>query len=150
TDCSAGNYCAGGVCTPQNVPGVACGGANQCASGECIDGVCCATACNGQCEACDVPGSAGACTNVVGAPHGARQACASDGTLCGGVCDGSSPAQCAYPGASVQCRAQTCSSGVVTEAASCTGSGTCPAAVQDSCGGAACNGSACAGATCTS
>src|SRR5439155_19558465 len=82
--------------------------------------------------------------------HGSRQACTSDGTACGGACDGSSPAQCAYPGASVQCRAQTCSSGVVTEAASCTGSGACPAAVQDSCGGAACNGTACAGATCTS
>src|SRR5207253_2546521 len=214
SDCLSGNYCAAGVCTPQNGPGIACGGANQCASGQCVDGVCCATACNGQCQACDVPGSAGTCTNVIGAPHGARQACASDGSACGGVCDGSGatacayPAaaagcrggtsacggqcqacdvpgqvgscanavgaphgsrqacasdgtacggacdgsdatQCAYPGATVECRAGSCSAGVMTEPAMCNGSGNCPAKVQDACGAGGCSGAVCA-ATCSS
>src|SRR5439155_20142256 len=114
SDCLSGDYCAAGVCTPQGGPGLACGGTNQCASGECIDGVCCSTACNGQCQACDVPGSAGTCTNVIGAPHGARQACASDGSPCGGVCDRSSATACAYPATETSCRGASCSAGVAT------------------------------------
>jgi len=41
-----------------------------------------------------------------GAPHGMRSACATDGSACGGSCDGSSASACGYPGASTQCRAR--------------------------------------------
>src|SRR5205814_8112285 len=53
--------------------GTACGGAGECAGGICADGVCCTAACAGQCQACDVPGSVGACTAVTcGAPRARR------------------------------------------------------------------------------
>ncbi|HEX9485947.1 MAG TPA: OmpA family protein [Gemmatimonadales bacterium] len=149
-DCVSGNFCAAGICKPLLANGGACAGANQCASGQCVDGVCCNAACGGQCQACDAPGQVGTCTTVVGAPHGSRQACASDGSACGGACDGSNATQCAYPGSAVECRALTCSDGVITEAATCSGSGACPAKVQDSCGGAICNGTACATTACNS
>jgi outer membrane protein OmpA-like peptidoglycan-associated protein len=145
TDCAAGNYCAAGVCTPQNPPGVACGGANQCASGQCVDGVCCATACGGQCQACDVPGSAGTCTNVIGAPRGARPACASDGSACGGVCDGSSATACAYPAAETVCRGAACSAGVATLEATCDGAGRCPPRQTQGCNPYLCGPQACLG-----
>ena len=150
SDCISGDFCSAGVCQPFLANGTACSSSNQCASGQCVDGVCCNAACGGQCQACDVPGQVGTCTTVIGSPHGARQACVTDGSACGGACDGSDPAACAYPGAAVQCRALSCTDGVVTEAASCNGSGTCPAKVQDSCGGAACNGTACGSSACTS
>jgi len=149
SDCLSGNYCAAGVCTPQNGPGIACGGANQCASGQCVDGVCCATACNGQCQACDVPGSAGTCTNVIGAPHGARQACASDGSACGGVCDGSSATACAYPAAETSCRGASCAAGVATLQAACDGAGRCPPRQTQGCSPYLCGPQACLG-NCTS
>src|SRR5204863_276413 len=90
SDCASGNYCAAGVCTLLLANGASCGGWNQCSSGQCVDGVCCNAACGGQCQACDVAGQVGTCTNVSGSPHGSRQACTSDGTSCGGRCDGSS------------------------------------------------------------
>jgi outer membrane protein OmpA-like peptidoglycan-associated protein len=142
-DCAAGNFCAAGVCSPLLAQGAACGGANQCGSGFCVDGVCCDQACNGQCQACDVPGSAGACVAVAGAPHGARQACASDGSACGGVCDGSNAASCAYPTA--QCRGPSCSAGVATLAAVCDGAGRCPAAQMQACGSYVCGPTGCKG-----
>src|SRR5207245_3240396 len=146
-DCVSGNFCAAGICTLLLANGDRCAGASQCASGQCVDGVCCNAACGGQCQACDVPGQVGSCANAVGAPHGSRQACASDGTACGGACDGSDATQCAYPGATVECRAGSCSAGVMTEPAACNGSGTCPARVQDACGPAGCSGAVCATTT---
>ena len=145
SDCLAGNYCAAGICTPQAGPGVACGGVNQCASGQCVDGVCCATACSGQCQACDVPGSAGTCTNVIGAPRGARQACASDGSACGGICDGSSATACAYPAAATICRGASCSAGAATLQAACDGAGRCPARQTQGCNPYVCGPQACLG-----
>ena len=149
TDCVSGDFCSAGVCVPALANGNACSGSSQCASGECVDGVCCNVACGGQCQACDVAGSVGTCTTVAGAPHGSRTACTTDGTACGGTCGGTDPSQCAYPDASVQCRGLSCTNGVITQSAQCTGTGTCPAVSQISCGGAQCNGTSCASAACT-
>ncbi len=143
TDCAGANFCAAGVCTPKLVAGANCGGANQCASGFCADGVCCDQACSGQCQACDVPGSAGVCAAVLGAPHGSRQACVSDGTACGGLCDGANGAACAYPTA--QCRGASCSAGVATLAAACDGAGRCPAPQAQACAPYVCGPTACLG-----
>src|SRR5205807_1216158 len=88
-DCASGNFCAAGICTALLANGGPCAGANQCASGQCVDGVCCNAACGGQCQACDVPGQVGSCANAVGAPRGSRPVCDSDGSACGGACDGS-------------------------------------------------------------
>jgi uncharacterized repeat protein (TIGR01451 family) len=143
--CADGNFCAAGVCTAKLLAGQVCGGDNQCATGHCVDGVCCDTACTGQCEACDVAGSVGACSAVTGAPHGARDACAADGSVCDGTCDGTERAVCTYPGAEVDCRSAACSDGVATLAATCNGQGACPDVQQQDCGGFLCGLTACRG-----
>jgi uncharacterized repeat protein (TIGR01451 family) len=145
SECSDGLYCAAGVCTPKQDNGGVCGAANQCKSGTCVDGVCCNTACDGQCEACDVAGSVGTCAPVTGAPHGGRAACASDGSACGGTCDGSNPTSCAYPGAATQCRAAACEGATAILAASCNGTGACPPVQTQACDPYVCGATACQG-----
>ncbi|MGZ3452735.1 MAG: hypothetical protein ACXVEF_24210, partial [Polyangiales bacterium] len=66
--------------------GTACGEDLDCTSGFCRDGVCCDTSCDASCQACDVTGSAGTCTNVTGAPHG-KKACGNYASCTAGVCD---------------------------------------------------------------
>ncbi len=145
TDCAADSYCSAGVCVPELPLGSACSGANQCASENCVDGVCCDTACTGQCEACDVAGSEGTCSAVEGAPHGARTACATDGSLCGGACDGDARDACAFPTGTTSCRAPSCSDDVATLAAACDGQGNCPGIQVQDCGDFVCGLTACRG-----
>ena len=142
SDCATGSWCSAGVCVPAIANGTACGADDQCANGHCVDGVCCDTACNGQCEACDVPGSAGSCTAVAGAPHGGRTTCATDGSACGGACDGQHRTVCGYPGTETGCRAAGCASGVATLGATCDGSGSCPAVQTQVCAPLTCNSNA--------
>ncbi|MFO0584244.1 MAG: OmpA family protein [Anaeromyxobacter sp.] len=142
-NCSSSAYCAAGVCTPKKAAGLACGGANQCATGFCVDGVCCNGTCDKQCQACDVAGKLGTCSAVTGAPHGARAACTSDGSVCGGACDGTVTTACAYPSSS--CRAASCTAAVATVAAACDGAGHCPAVQTVACAPYVCGPTACAG-----
>ncbi len=108
-DCAQGNYCAvGGQCTPKGNPGGSCSAGNQCLSSFCADGVCCNNDCLGQCEACNVSGSVGVCTAVVGAPEPPRPACVGDGTGCDGTCNGIVTTSCTVPGQSTQCRPPSC------------------------------------------
>jgi MYXO-CTERM domain-containing protein len=90
-------------------------------------------------------GKAGTCSAATGAPVGARPACATDGTACGGACDGVTKTACAYPTSS--CRTADCTADVATAAASCDGKGACPLAVTTVCAPYACAGTAC-GTTC--
>ncbi len=145
SDCASGNWCSGGICAALLAQGQACGGANQCGSQHCVDGVCCDTACTGQCEACAEPASAGTCTPVAGAPRNARTACVSDGSVCGGACDGTNPTACAYPGGGTTCRNPSCTLGVAVAAASCDGAGSCPAEQDVACAPFTCGPTACAG-----
>jgi len=82
---------------------------------------------------------------VTGAPHGARAACTSDGSACGGACDGVDPTGCAYPGDSVQCRAPSCTDGTAILAAYCQGDGACPAEQTQACAPYDCAGNLCGG-----
>src|SRR5207244_6720645 len=132
-DCQGGDYGAAGCCVRRKGNGSGCGAADQCDSGVCADGVCCNKACDGQCEACDEPGSVGACVAVAGEPRAPRAACGGDGTACAGSCDGTNRAACGYPGSGTQCRGASCSAGVATLPASCDGSGRCPAAAKEAC-----------------
>jgi hypothetical protein len=143
-DCMGGNYCQSSVCMPQLPNGAACSTTDQCLSGFCTDGVCCNSACNGQCQACNVSTFVGTCSPVTGVPHAPRMPCSSDGSMCGGSCDGMNLTSCAYPTSS--CRAPSCAGGVATLAASCDGAGSCPSVVTKSCAPLTCNaaGSACA------
>src|SRR5262249_26239230 len=99
-------------------------------SGFCADGLCCESACDGQCEKC---GTGGLCIAVTGNPVGARNACASDGSKCGGTCDGTSRAPGTYPGSNVPFRAPSCTNDVGTLVAVCDGAGACPALQTQDC-----------------
>jgi hypothetical protein len=62
-------YCISGDCTPDGTcakdpNGTPCGGDAQCVSGDCVDGVCCSGTCTGLCRRCDLPGSAGTCSDI--------------------------------------------------------------------------------------
>jgi hypothetical protein len=141
--CASGYFCGDGTCTAKLGNGSACTANHQCTNGFCVDGYCCNSGCTSQCQACDVLEHWGTCTTVTGAPHGSRTACASDGTICAGSCDGSSANACSYPGNDIPCRTASCSNGTATRAASCAGTGSCPALQQDSCGVYVCGSNAC-------
>jgi hypothetical protein len=142
SDCKApGKYCAAGACAPKVAPGAACSSASACQSGFCTDGVCCDSACLGQCEACDSSGNMGTCSAVPkgDSPHGGRTSCASDGSVCGGTCDGSARDVCKYP-FDVTCRAGACAEAATADdqatsvlEATCIGNGSCPAEQQQLC-----------------
>ncbi len=144
-DCSPGAACHAGACVVRRPPGSMCTTDADCATGHCADGVCCDTACNGQCEACDVPGSAGTCTAVTGTPHGSRSTCAGAGagSTCGGTCNGTRRAACSYPDSSVVCSAPSCAMGTAILASYCDGMGACPPARTLPCGTLSCGPTAC-------
>jgi len=98
--------------------GTSCRSDRQCPTGSCVDNVCCNETCGGQCEACDVEISPGVCTLVSGPPHGDRAQCRSDGSICGGVCDGVEGRSCAYPQRGTRCR-------IGRHRGFCDGAGTC-------------------------
>ncbi|HEX4339147.1 MAG TPA: MYXO-CTERM sorting domain-containing protein [Polyangiaceae bacterium] len=134
-ECNTGNYCAAGKCVPLVKQAGVCTTDGQCGSGHCVDGVCCDTACTGQCEACNVGATVGTCSPVANAqPHAPKAACTSDGSTCGGSCDGTNRQACVYPGPAVECRASDCVNGMATVGARCTGNGKCPAAETLACG----------------
>ncbi len=142
-DCDASAFCSGGMCMPRLAGGAACDRARQCSSDQCVDGVCCESACSGQCEACDVAGREGRCLAVVGSPHGARAACSSDGSECGGACDGATRDACVYPAASETCGEARCEDGVATEAGACDGAGSCVEGDGAACAPYACGATEC-------
>jgi hypothetical protein len=143
--CAAGAYCEANACTPKLALGTACGGGAACASGWCVDGRCCNTGCTGQCESCNVAGLEGSCSPVSGPPVGSRTACTSDGSGCGGACDGTDRAACAYPTSS--CGSASCDAGsnAATPSVLCDGQGHCPSASPVSCAPYTCGPSACRG-----
>jgi hypothetical protein len=126
-------YCSGGKCVDQKPSGTTCSNNGECSSSYCVDGVCCLESCSGQCEACNLPGTVGECTAVANAaPKGSRQPCASDGTLCGGLCNGTNRKACFYEGSSTSCRNGVCTSGIATLKGTCQDNGSCgPKQLQD-------------------
>ncbi|CAA9538156.1 MAG: hypothetical protein AVDCRST_MAG73-1623 [uncultured Thermomicrobiales bacterium] len=141
-DCIGAAFCdpVTGICAGDRALGGTCDRPDQCVSGFCVDGVCCDGACAGQCEACN---AAGQCAPVTGAPVGGRAACASDGSACGGTCDGTTRATCAYPGAASGCRVATCTNGIATAAGVCTGTGACSDVTTTTCAPFLCGADAC-------
>jgi hypothetical protein len=130
-------HCLAGRCAGRAVDGSACERASDCERGHCVDGVCCNDACRGQCEACDVVGNAGRCTPVIGAPHGEREPCAADESVCGGECNGEITAGCVYATSTLVC-ASACEHGSET-ISTCNGQGHCEVGEARSCGRLACD-----------
>ena len=64
-ECAQKFVCEDGACIIE-IPGIQCGDASQCPEGSsyCIDGFCCNTTCNELCEACNLPGKEGLCSQV--------------------------------------------------------------------------------------
>jgi len=132
--CGEGSSCADassttpGACLKKK--GVACTKADECATGRCVDGYCCDLACNGQCEACDVSGSEGTCTPVVGAPHKERTACDTlDAKDCAKAqCDGKARDKCDgfVNGGTTSCGVASCTSDKrYQKTGACDGAGKC-------------------------
>jgi hypothetical protein len=132
--------------------GAACAAPGDCDSGFCVDKVCCSSACNGQCEACDVVGSAGTCTAVVGAPRGDRSACdTKPATDCGKLtCDGADRSACrAFAnGTTVACGEYVCIDATYQALGRCNGKGGCDVPGPASCAPYACGSTGCK-TTCT-
>ncbi len=66
-DCLTDFICGNGACYPEVAIGEACNPAangHDCIQGTCKDGICCSSECTGTCQACNLPGSLGTCTNV--------------------------------------------------------------------------------------
>jgi hypothetical protein len=144
-ECAAGAYCDQGLCLPLAEDGAPCDFPGACASGFCVDGVCCDQGCGGQCEACNEPEAPGLCVPVAGDPRGDRAPCATDESVCGGVCDGGTPESCFYPADESPCRDAACAGGVATLEAACAGDGTCPALQTQACAPFMCGATACLG-----
>lgn len=128
--CAGTSTCdASGTCKKRE--GQTCGAAGECASGHCVDGVCCNSACSGACEACD-GAVKGRCDVVAGKPRGNRP-CASDGSSCGGACDGVRRDVCRFPSPQVGC-GTACKDGIRTPSA-CDGAGACKVLAAEACPG---------------
>lgn len=109
-DCNEDYYCIAPICTEKNPDGETCTEDFECKNDHCIDGYCCNSECGEQCQACDVEGFLGTCTQVTsGAPHGDRDACDGAGGPCEGEC-GSTPLKCDYD-KTIECGDSTCSDG---------------------------------------
>jgi len=170
TDCSAGNYCntSTNACVSKKPNGISCSAGLECDSGICTDGVCCNSLCGGTCQACNIAGNFGTCTNHAAQTDpetecGLCRVCngsaacvsASDGTdpkvecvqeaqsSCGqdGFCNGSGA--CGDWAAGTECVAQTCSAAIQYNADTCNGSGTCVDGGTTSCSPYQCGGDTC-------
>jgi MYXO-CTERM domain-containing protein len=144
-DCPTGTFCSAPVCLPAKPGGFGCVTGSDCATGKCVDGSCCDTDCTGECEACDVVGSKGKCTPVVGAPHGSRTPCPGGGATCAAICDGKTTTTCAgFPDTKTECGPESCTAGVYTSPSFCDGAGKCVPGTTKKCDAYVCAGPECA------
>ena len=145
TDCQSGRYCSAvnnNTCVPTLDPGLTCTRNAQCTLGFCVDGVCCESACAGQCASCNRMPFPGKCQAIIGPPFNGRPACASDGSACGGACDGNSYTACKYPTGNT-CNPAACANGNALAASVCNGGGACPAQATTNCAPYTCVNNAC-------
>jgi hypothetical protein len=138
-DCAGGNVCINGSCGKKSL-GSLCGKDGECQSNFCAQGVCCNTRCNGTCQACDLPGKGGTCTNVPDGGEDPTQTCKDQGRpSCGndGTCNGSGG--CRKYNNKTVCGAQKCDSGTTTAISLCDGKGKCVAGSKIDCSPYVCN-----------
>ncbi|HRI68798.1 MAG TPA: hypothetical protein PK156_31430, partial [Polyangium sp.] len=162
--CTGSMTCNGmGGCVALKPNGQTCAGNGECSSTYCFDGVCCSTSCTGECQSCNVSGSAGSCVNILDGQTDSNPVCPS--TCNGsGVCrraDGqtcTAPNQCVSGVCSTTCQAPTCSDTVKNGGEGdidCGGS--CPTKcgltkycnTGNDCASGDCSGGVCISSTCT-
>ncbi|MDD5294750.1 MAG: hypothetical protein PHP21_02400, partial [Patescibacteria group bacterium] len=105
---------------------------SDCSSGYCVDGYCCNSSCSGTCQACNVAGSAGTCTNI---PAGTDPASECSSTTCTNYIYGWNNNSC------LKYASNTANNGM------CNGSGVC-SSVTESCTGAGTSAASCGSAGC--
>ncbi len=119
SECAGTDVCDGGMgCVKVN--GETCAMGAQCLSGNCVDGVCCNLGCGGTCQACDLAGSVGTCTNVPSNADPANE-CAAGDCNGGGACEKTNGDGC---GNAAECASGFCADGVCCDTAC---NGTCVA-----------------------
>jgi hypothetical protein len=131
-DCAPDYSCLGGVCK-KKAAGTACTTAAECAAGFCHQGVCCDKLCSGICQACNLTGAEGTCTNVPTGLDPLNQ-CADQGfASCGtdGACNGLGACRLYASGA--VCASASCAVSTLTLSSLCSGTGTCVAGTMQSC-----------------
>jgi len=150
SDCITGYRCIGGACIPRVLKknGQTCADPTECSSGFCADTYCCDTACKGQCSACDLKGTEGTCTAVLGPPPGSRAPCGDLADPCSGRCNGVDKDKCSFGSAGTMCGA-TCSDGMLTSS-TCDGKGGCAPTAPVPCNGFICEDKSNCKKTCTS
>jgi hypothetical protein len=127
--------------------GTPCTSSAGCAVGACVDGVCCNTTADscGQCQACNVPGSLGACAPTSGGACSDGNACTTGDTCLNGACVAGAPVTC---GASDQCHVAgvcdpstgACTNPSAPDGTSCDDGNACT--LSDACSAGACVGGA--------
>ena len=166
TQCCTGYVCQNGQCMPKKANGTTCVSAGQCQSGLCIDGYCCDDKCDGGCQACNVPGSLGACTDhsTNTDPENECEVCkvCNGSGSCVNVTNGSDPlgdclqeAPCGQDGfcdgqgkcrlwiEATECTSQTCSGTTLYLSDYCDGDGMCVDSGTVACAPYRCSGNSC-------
>jgi hypothetical protein len=144
-DCLPPNICdpKTNLCGDKKRLGQPCAATADCLTGDfCVDGVCCGSSSCGSCQACNVVGKAGACSNVAAGdiePHarcGAQPPCGNTGN-----CNGAGA--CEQQSAGTSCGLASCSGSTLTPVSHCTGGGACATPTTSSCSPYVCGVGAC-------
>jgi hypothetical protein len=98
-----------------------CEDESDCGGDQCVDGWCCDGPCDGTCQACDIDGNEGLCTQYPIGEDPEEECAEENPSTCGldGTCDGA--AACAHYGAETACDDAT----DCTDGDSCDGAGGC-------------------------
>jgi hypothetical protein len=142
TGCNGPKACDGlGNCLAAN--GQGCTTGTTCASGQCTDNVCCGSASCPACQACNVGGASGMCSNQ---PPGPGNLCNGAGQTCDGAghCKLSNGSACSM---GTQCISNNCTDGVCCMSGPCGTCKTCNGTTPGMCQNAAVGpGNGCSGA----
>ena len=131
-DCIDAAHCEIGFCVPDRPPGGSCMRGQDCMAGLfCVDGVCCTSSCTSTCQACNVTGALGTCTNIAA---GADPAGECPGLSCMGYYSGfTSGGDVCYSRQNVPDATATCNGGGMCTDAATLCSTQPPGSVQIDC-----------------
>lgn len=104
--------------------GDTCSAKSDCCSGNCVDGYCCDSACTGACDACNVTGHLGTCTDDDSLCSGTTSSCYCSGGACQSCTD---PGGCSY----ATCMSHTCGTADYGNSHQCNSAWKCSSGTGD-------------------